>query len=160
MCLERGRFVMRTFLRPRAKPLGTVIITAIALLMCGPFAHAKPGKRSTSPAISKAVASEMPPLPQRKPLHTLADLRSRLDQKDHIVAMRALHLALNQVEDGGTFMWRKRSRSLKGMIKPSKAFRNAEGYVCRHVIYALSLGRYLKQIEGIACRRNDVSWQL
>ncbi|MHA1166017.1 MAG: hypothetical protein ACTSP0_10630 [Alphaproteobacteria bacterium] len=147
---------MRTFLRPRARPLGTVIFAATALLMWSPFALAKQAK----PLISGVSATETPPVPQRKPLHRLAELRSRLDQKDHIVAMRALHLALTQVEDGGTFMWQKRSRSLKGMIKPSKAFRNTDGRVCRHVIYALSLGRYLKQIEGIACRQNDGSWQL
>lgn len=155
---------MRTFLRPRAKPLGTVIFAAITLLLWSQVAHAKPGKRSTSPANSHGISgvstSETPPVPHRKPLLRLAELRSRLDVKDHIVAMRALHLALTQVEDGGTFVWQKRSRSLKGMIKPSKAFRNVDGRVCRHVIYALSLGRYLKQIEGIACRQNDGSWQL
>ena len=74
--------------------------------------------------------------------------------------MRALQLALSQVEDGGTFLWQKKSLSLKGMITPSKAFRNSSGAVCRHVIYALSLGRYIKQIEGIACRQNDGRWQL
>ncbi len=147
---------MRTFLRPRARPLGTVIFAALTLLMWSHVAHAEQAR----PLISGINTSETAPVPKRKPLLRLAELRSRLDQKDHIVAMRALHLALNQVEDGGTFVWRKKSRSLKGMIKPSKAFRNADGRVCRHVIYALSLGRYLKQIEGIACRQNDGSWQL
>ena len=151
---------MRTFHCSRAKPLGTVIFAATALLMWSQFALAKQGMPAISSSISAGGATETPPIPRRKPLHTLAELRSRLDQKDQIVAMRALHLALNQVEDGGTFLWQKKSRSLKGMIKPSKAFRNADGRVCRHVIYALSLGRFLKQIEGIACRQNDGRWQL
>lgn len=93
-------------------------------------------------------------------MHSLAKLRSQLDYKDQLIAMRALHLALTQVPDGGSFVWRKSSRSLKGLIKPTRAFRNADGQVCRHVIYALSLGRYIKQIEGIACRTNDGSWYL
>ena len=151
---------MRTFLRSRAKPLGTVIFAATALLMWSQFAFAKQGKPAIPPALSGVGTAEAPPVPQRKPLRRLAELRSRLDHRDHIVAMRALHLALSQVEDGGTFVWQKKSRSLKGMIKPSKAFRNSEGQVCRHVIYALSLGRYIKQIEGIACRQNDGRWQL
>lgn len=87
-------------------------------------------------------------------------LRAELSYKDHVVALRALHMALTQVPDGGTFVWRKKSRSLKGFIQPTKAFRNAEGQVCRHIVYALALGRYIKQIEGIACRQDDGRWQL
>ena len=147
---------MRTFLCPRAMPLGTVIFAATALLMWSQFAFAKQDKTD----ISGVRVTEAPPVPQRKPLHRLAELRSKLDHRDHIVAMRALHMALSLVEDGGTFVWQKKSRSLKGMIRPSKAFRNSDGRVCRHVIYALSLGRYIKQIEGIACRQNDGRWQL
>jgi len=151
---------MRTFLCPRAKPLGMLIIAATALLMWSDIAFAKQNKPALPPFVSSDSTSEPPPLPLRKPPRKLAVLRSRLDQKDHVVAMRALQLALTQVEDGGTFLWQKKSRALKGMIKPSNAFRNASGAVCRHVIYALSLGRYLKQIEGIACRQNDGRWQL
>ena len=151
---------MRTFLRPRAKPLATVALAATALLLLSQFALARQGKPAISSSFSASDTSETPPLPLRKPPRKLADLRSRLDQKDHIVAMRALHLALSQVEDGGTFLWQKKSRSLKGMIKPSKPFLNSDGRVCRHVIYAMSLGLYLKQIEGIACRQNDGTWLL
>lgn len=151
---------MRTFLCPRAMPLGMIILAATALLMWSGIAFANQDRPAISSSISGDSTSETPPLPLRKPSRKLAVLRSRLDQKDHIVAMRALQLALSQVEDGGTFVWRKRSRSLKGMIKPSKAFRNSNGRICRHVIYALSLGRYIKQIEGIACRQIDGRWQL
>ena len=101
-----------------------------------------------------------PPAPEQNPVRRLAELRSKLDGKDQVIALRALHLALTQVPDGGTFVWKKASRSLKGMIKPSKAFRNTDGQLCRHVIYALALGRYLKQIEGIACRQDNGRWQL
>lgn len=107
-----------------------------------------------------ASTQPSPPIPAENPTRAFARLRARLDQGDQIIALRALHLALSQVPDGGTFAWRKRSRSLKGLIQPTKAFRNADGQVCRHVIYTLSLGRYLKQIEGIACRQDDGRWQL
>lgn len=104
--------------------------------------------------------NDAPPLPLRKPTLSLDSLRARLDHDDRLIAMRALHLALSQVPDGGTFVWRKRSRNLKGLIKPTNAFRNERGQVCRNVIYALSLGRYLKQIKGVACRDEDGSWRL
>ena len=121
-------------------------------------AHAfQPSDASTRP---ETVRRTNPPLPQQKPARSLSSLRARLDHTDQLIAMRALHMALSQVPDGGTFVWRKRSRSLKGLIKPTKAFRNAQGQVCRHLIYALSLGRYMKQIEGIACRGADGRWQL
>jgi hypothetical protein len=38
------------------------------------------------------------------------------------------------------------------VIKPVSAFRDDEGRVCRHLHYSLSLGTYVRQVEGIACR--------
>jgi surface antigen len=88
------------------------------------------------------------------------ELQARLDQSDQIAALYALHMALNQVADGGTFVWSKRSRALRGIIRPTSVFRNADGQICRHVIYALSLGRYRKQIELVACREAGGRWRL
>jgi hypothetical protein len=146
------------FHRARALPLATFLFAATALGHLSPSALAEPGSKSPDQAGLTATAA--PPSPEQNPVRRLAELRSKLDGKDQIIAMRALHMALSQVPDGGTFVWQKKSRSLKGMIKPSKAFRNANGQVCRHIIYALALGRYTKQIEGIACRQDDGRWQL
>jgi len=109
---------------------------------------------------SVVTARPAPPAPQVNPVRRFTQLRAQLRYGDQVVAMRALHLALSQVPDGGAFVWRKKSRSLKGVIRPSKPFRNEGGQVCRHVVYALALGGYSKQIEGIACRQNDGRWQL
>lgn len=117
----------------------------------------RPSDASTRPETAQRA---IPPLPAQKPVRSFSALRARLDHTDQLIALRALQMALTQVPDGGTFVWRKRSRSLKGLIKPTKAFRNAHGQVCRHLVYALSLGRYMKQIEGIACRNADGRWQL
>ena len=149
---------MRMFRRPRALPLATFLLAATALGHLSPSALAEPS--SEIPGHTGLTTTATPPAPEQNPVRRLAELRSKLDSKDQIVALRALHMALSQVPDGGTFVWRKKSRSLKGMIKPSKAFRNADGQVCRHVIYALVLGSYTKQIEGIACRQDDGRWQL
>lgn len=91
---------------------------------------------------------------------TFEQLRAQLDRSDRIAALTALQMALDQVGDGGTFYWRKPDRNLKGIIKPTAAFRNADGRVCRHVIYALSLGAYRKQIEIVACREAGGRWRL
>lgn len=149
---------MRMFHRARALPLATFLFAATTLGNFSPSALAAPTSETAGQAGLTATAT--PPAPVQNPVRRLAELRSKLDGKDQIIAMRALHLALSQVPDGGTFVWRKESRSLKGMIKPSNAFRNASGQICRHVIYALVLGRYTKQIEGIACRQDDGRWQL
>lgn len=91
---------------------------------------------------------------------TLADLRAQLDASDQLAALAALHFALSQVGDGATYVWRKRSRDLSGAIRPTMAFRNESGQVCRHVIYVLALGSYSKSIEGIACRDWSGRWTL
>lgn len=149
---------MRMFHRARVLPVATLILTAIAFGALSPFAIAEPA--SEIPEQTGMMATATPPAPEQNPSSRLAELRSKLDRTDQMVALRALHLALSQVPDGGTFVWRKKSRSLKGMIRPTKAFRNVDGHICRHIIYALVLGRYTKQIEGIACRQDDGRWRL
>lgn len=149
---------MRMFLHAKAVSLALLLFAASC------------GNSFTSQAIAaeahkiqdriRTAAPSTPPIPTQNPARTFLKLRTQLGYTDQVIALRALHLALSQVPDGGTFVWRKKSRSLKGYIQPTKAFRNSEGQVCRHVIYALALGRYIKQIEGIACRQDDGRWQL
>ncbi len=146
---------MRRFHLAGAMPLATILWAAAASFSLNSKAIAEQMESSTGPAGVAGV-----PAPQKNPIRQLAELRSKLDQKDQVIAMRALQLALSQLPDGGTFVWQKKSRSLKGLIKPTRAFRNTDGQVCRHVIYALVLGRYTKQIEGIACRLENGRWQL
>ncbi len=94
------------------------------------------------------------------PAAPLAELRSKLDGSDRAVALQALDLALSELGDGTTLLWKRPARQLAGAVKPVSAFRDDQGRVCRHVIYALTLGTYIKQIEGIACRNSDGHWSL
>jgi surface antigen len=57
-------------------------------------------------------------------------------------------------------VWRRSSRGLAGVIKPVSAFRDNAGRVCRHLSYSLSLGTYVREIEGVACRQSDGRWSL
>ena len=68
--------------------------------------------------------------------------------------MQALELALSELGDGVTLVWRRPERELVGQIKPVSAFRDDQGRVCRHVVYSLALGTYQRQIEGVACRES------
>jgi surface antigen len=106
----------------------------------------------------KLAAAEGGISPTPKP--TLAELRARLDETDRALAVKALGLALNELGDGATLVWRRPERSLVGKIKPSAAFRDKEGRICRHVNYAITLGDYAKQVEGVACRQIDGEWSL
>jgi hypothetical protein len=89
-----------------------------------------------------------------------AELRARLDGTDRAVALNALQVALTELGDGATLIWKRPSRELTGVIKPVSAFRDGEGRVCRHLTYSLSLGTFVREVEGIACREPSGSWSL
>jgi surface antigen len=79
---------------------------------------------------------------------------------DRIVALKALELALSELGDGTTLVWQRPGRGLVGRVKPVSAFRDAKGRVCRAVVYALALDGRQREIEGVACREQDLSWSL
>lgn len=116
-------------------------------------AAADPAPPRTAPTVQETEA----PTERRT---TVADLKARLDETDLVAALQALHIALSQLGDGATYVWGRRSRSLMGIIKPTAAFVDDQGRVCRHLVYTLSLGGYSKTIEGIACRQIEGLWTL
>lgn len=122
---------------------------SVVWLACGP-ALAEPLPQS------EQRAAEVRPDGARPT--TLAELKARLDAGDRRAALEALHLALTELGDGSSYVWGHTSRSLIGVIRPTMAFRDVHGRVCRHVVYTLSLGGYSKTIEGIACRGKDGLW--
>ena len=89
-----------------------------------------------------------------------AELRAKLDDSDRAVALNALQVALTELGDGATLIWRRPSRGLTGVIKPVSAFRDDEGRVCRHLTYSLSLGTFIREVEGTACREPGGAWSL
>lgn len=151
---------MRTFQRaiPARRPLAACVLAA-GLLLGKPF-PAHPASLST-PSAEQAPAPEGN-LPPQTPvaLHSFAELQTKLDEGDQVTALHALQMALSQIGDGATFAWKKNNKDLKGVIKPTAVFRNSDGQICRHVIYALALGPYRKQIEFIACREAGGRWRL
>lgn len=74
--------------------------------------------------------------------------------------MRALDLALTEIADGSTLVWRRPARDFVGRIKPVSAFRDDQGRVCRRIVYSLALGSHERRAEGIACREENGRWSL
>ena len=85
---------------------------------------------------------------------------ARLDDRDEIAALEAVHLALTEVGDGSTYVWHGRSGRLSGVVTPTASFKDASGKVCRHIVVALSADSYSRSTEGVACRLGNGGWQL
>lgn len=162
--------VMRTFIPAPVRPYLHCAVTLMVLAFA-PIAEARTELATLSslrPAAPASIAPQDPredsaveehPGEDEGPI-SFQELKARLNDADRITALNALKIALDEVGDGGTFTWSKAQRQLKGIIKPTSAFRDGDGRVCRHVIYALRLADYTKQIETIACRQPDGRWKL
>jgi surface antigen len=139
---------MRTF-RWNAPIMGAgALLVSILAPASHPLKAEERGAQATTTAATAPAASG------------LNELRTRLDQSDRQAAYQALQLALDELGDGVTLVWKRPARGLVGKIKPVSAFRDDKGRVCRHLLYSLSLGGYEKEIEGNACREADGSWAL
>lgn len=90
----------------------------------------------------------------------LQALNSGLDQSDRTIALQALQMALTELGDGVTLVWRRPVSQLRGRIKPVSAFRDDQGRICRQVVYSLARGGQEKEIEGVACREQDGHWAI
>jgi surface antigen len=88
----------------------------------------------------------------------LAQLKAKLDESDRVVAVRALEMALSEIADGVTLIWKRPERNLVGRIKPVFAYRDDKGRVCRRLTYSLALDGHEKSAEGVACREPDGRW--
>ncbi len=91
---------------------------------------------------------------------SFAALRAELDADDRRAALTTLLLALQELGDGQTMVWKRPAHHLSGAIKAISAFRDEKGRVCRHISYTLTLGSYSRQVTGNACREDNGSWSL
>jgi surface antigen len=93
-------------------------------------------------------------------LQGLMGLKTSLDSSDRTIALQALQMALTELGDGVTLVWRRPISQLTGRIKPVSAFRDDAGRICRTVVYSLAQGGREKEIEGVACREEDGRWAI
>lgn len=102
-------------------------------------------------------AARMTPLP---PAAHLPDFRASLDDTDEMATLDAIHVALTQVGDGGSYIWHRNHGRLSGVFQPTQSFKDAGGQVCRHLVVTLVAGAAVRKTEGIACRLANGRWQL
>jgi hypothetical protein len=105
--------------------------------------------------LASEPASTRQPTPQVTP-----DLRATLDDSDEVATLDAVHIALSQVADGGTYVWQRLHGRLSAVLQPTQSFKDQAGQVCRHLMIRLTSGPTTRQTEGIACRLPDGRWQL
>ena len=99
-----------------------------------------------------------------KPDHSakpkFAEANAFLDENDEIAALEAIRVALTEVGDGGTYVWRRNHGRLSGIVQPTASFKDPGGRVCRHIVLIMTVGTATGKAEGIACRLADGRWQL
>lgn len=106
------------------------------------------------------LATEPTPVMRTTPYMATHDLRATLDDNDEIATLDAIHTALSQVGDGGTYVWHRQHGRLSGLMQPTQSFKDNAGNVCRHLVIMLISGRHTQRTEGIACRLVTGRWQL
>lgn len=133
-----------------------VLAVALALAAAGQNAPALAGESKEAAEWAAVVQ----PSESSSQTSDLSVLKAMLDRNDHIATLEAVQFALDQVGDGATYVWHRKSGPLRGAIKPTGSFRDAQGQICRHILVSLSLGTHTRQVEGIACRSPERRWSL
>ncbi len=137
----------------------TAILAAVAVATIAPFTSytAVAGNRAAVVG-TNSESSGLPGIIVSTPVET--DARHRLSRHDHDAALEAIQIALVEVQDGASYVWRRRHGQLNGVVRPTRSFLDGRGRVCRHIVVLLSSGRFSRRTEGIACRQSDGVWSL
>lgn len=89
-----------------------------------------------------------------------AEPASRFDDVDALAALEGISIALNEVGDGGTYVWHRRDGRLSGMAQPHGAYKSTDGLACRRLTVMLNAFDRSRRIDGVACRAATGRWQL
>ncbi|HRK18667.1 MAG TPA: RT0821/Lpp0805 family surface protein [Hyphomicrobiaceae bacterium] len=84
----------------------------------------------------------------------------KLDDYDVIATLDAVHVALSEVGDGGTYVWHRRDGTMSGTARPTSSFKGRNGEPCRHLVVTLQSRDVTRSAEGVACRLTNGRWQL
>lgn len=137
----------------------TAVISAVSFvylsaISSGPTQAAEPAPKSSAKRYAPPLANRL----KKKPVYLTP--RDTLTYYDRLAALEAVQIALSEVGDGDSYVWRRRHGRLNGVIQPTKSYKDTAGRVCRHVIVLLNSGNYSRKREGIACRHIDGIWSL
>jgi hypothetical protein len=141
-----------------------VAATLIALALFPKLASAQDVKPASPPTcICPNLGPEPAPDPGKPSPRRgskYAEAHAVLDESDEIAALEAIRVALTEVGDGGTYVWRRNHGRLSGIVQPTASFKDPGGRVCRHIVLTMTVGTATGRAEGIACRLADGRWQL
>lgn len=136
---------------------------AVAFLLCS-LAPSQASAQTKEPA--ERTPCTCPPNPGKqpgvsaKPKFADASASAFLDENDEIAALEAIRIALTEVGDGASYVWRRTHGRLSGIVQPTASFKDPAGRICRHIVLTMSIGTATAKAEGIACRLADGRWQL
>lgn len=134
-----------------------VAACAVSLVLAAPMgaqaAVAVPAERPSCSCPSQDA-------PKREARPKFAELQVNLDEGDEVAALEAIRIALTEIGDGATFIWRRANGRISGVVKPTSSFRAVDGKICRHLLIVLAAGRRTGKIEGVACRLDNGRWEL
>lgn len=130
---------------------------AISLLLMAPLGAQA---AESAPAEKPSCSCPGQDAPKREARPKFADLQSNLDEYDEIAALEAIRIALTEVGDGATFVWRRANGRISGAVKPTSSFKAVDGKICRHIQIILAAGKRTGKIEGVACRLENGRWEL
>lgn len=139
-----------------------VLITAMVLIAMisinADFAFADdragPKLRDTQGTRSHAVTQE-PGL-----RGTVVARPPKLDISDRIATLIAVATALDEVADGATYVWYRRTGRLSGLFKPIRSYTDDSGRICRVIQLTLTAGHMTQSRVGRACHNRDRGWSL
>lgn len=131
----------------------TAFFLATATLFSADFAHAA-GQTSGASCLCPRAAGETATTSK------FFETKILLDQNDEYAALESVQLALTEVADGSSYIWRRSHGRLSGIVKPLSSFKDTNGSVCRHAVIVLSGVEATKRTEIVACRLPTGIWQL
>lgn len=105
-----------------------------------------------------AIASETASIPARA--SPGPDFRAQLDDFDEFATLDAVHAALSQVGDGGTYVWHRHNGRISAIMQVKQSFKDTTGQVCRSLVVMLNSGQHSRKTETVACRLATGGWQL
>jgi hypothetical protein len=151
-----GEWVMRVPAR-----LASLGIWALGLVLALPLLPQLASAQAADP-VERAPCvcpnPSKPPGASAKP--KFAEANAYLDENDEIAALEAIRVALTEVGDGDTYVWRRMHGRLSGIVQPTASFKDPGGRVCRHILLIMTVGAATGRAEGIACRLANGRWQL
>jgi hypothetical protein len=131
----------------------TAFALAAAIFVSSGFAHA--AETGAEPRCLCPSAA-----PQNPTWSKFSEPSTALDQNDEYAALASVQLALTEVADGSSYVWRRHNGRLSGLVKPLSSFKDTKGDVCRHAVVVLSSLNETKRTEIVACRLPTGIWEL